>query len=654
MDFVGNHQPGGWYIYPCTAHLRTPIINQDWVVTAEVEQRDEDHSLVWTLEDSQIARIDFPDELSVPLKLERMSLRSPFVSGKSWAFVGTVISAASLAIFLFAGVVGPRLNNPVSQVAVVVVLVGVKIFLCDAMGVSIMINFIHDDQLFMKQGQSIYQGEWLGEFDELTLAKGPIFPVLLALSAATDLPLHVDIALFHAIAVLLFVAALSPWIKSAGWRLLLFAILIFDPHSFSAEVIGRVLRCMVHPALTLATLAGFLGMVCRWDRQWYQLIAWAVVAGTAGFAFAYSREEGIWLFPSVALVMILAVVLRGFSPYAKWLSIAVMVVIPAVVFWMGKSWLTQTNNTHYGLPIGVDGAENAFGAAHGALLRVDNPDGLPGVPVTAATRQLIYAQSPGFAQLEGVMETHMAPKWSPAGWHTYPTHERSETEIRNGWFAWALRDAAAHLGYYSSASRAEGYWQQVADEINTAVDEGRLEGGRERRGFFPRWDSAYTGSTIHGWFSAWDLIVRITDFRAFTIPSRGTPAEVDAMAELYNVDPTWEISRGDWPGRIRSLFHQTFLWLGWPLTLLALVSTTGLVFRVRTHVTARSRLVILLALWGGVTALCLVVSLVEATSFPAVISSYLAPAAPLVFATWVLAPLWYWQSKNESNETATA
>ena len=78
LDFKGPAQPGGWYIYPCPAHLAQPIINQDWVVTAVPEARGNDHSLIWTLESSQLARIDFPDELNVPLTLEQVVLSTEY------------------------------------------------------------------------------------------------------------------------------------------------------------------------------------------------------------------------------------------------------------------------------------------------------------------------------------------------------------------------------------------------------------------------------------------------------------------------------------------------------------------------------------------------------------------------------------------------
>lgn len=645
LDFKGPAQSGGWYVYPCPAHLAQPIINQDWVVTAVPEARGDDHSLVWTLESSQLARIDFPDELNVPLTLEQIVLTAEYASSRSFVYVAMIAVGILGGLLLVIGGLGPRLHHPIAQGMLMLLLVTLKVWLASSMGQSFMMHMAHDDRLFMLQGKSIYEGNWLGPYNELTFAKGPVFPMFLALSAATGLSLQLNVALLHAIACGLLLVAISPWLRHAGWRFALFGLILFDPQSLSAEILGRLLRSMVQPALTLFTLAGFIGMVCRTNRPIWRVIPWGILAGLAAAAFSYSREEGIWLLPSVILLTGTALVLkRATTSERKWLVIMIA-VIPFLTYTLGRATVRSVNKAHYGMALGVDSGETAFADAHGAILRVTNSNPLPGAPSTALARALTYAQSPAFAKLADVFENRMMPKWRQAGWEWYETHERSGEEIRNGWFSWALREAAAIEGFYKTPAAADKYWQQVALEINEAVDEGRIPGGPEKRGFFPPWHSSYFVPTMTGWFRAIDLMVRSTDFMAHSIVSQGEPAEIAEMAELYHVDAKMEISAESWDGRIRHLIAQIIGWLGWPFTVLALGCTAWLAKISRTNITARSRLAVLLSLWGGATALALIVSLVEATSFPAIIGAYLAPAVPLIIACWVLAPAWAWQLK---------
>ncbi len=62
-------------------------------------------------------------------------------------------------------------------------------------------------------------------------------------------------------------------------------------------------------------------------------------------------------------------------------------------------------------------------------------------------------------------------------------------------------------------------------------------------------------------------------------------------------------------------------------------------------------LVIVLAFAGGASALMIIVSLVDVTSFGATHAGYLAPATPLAIAFSMLAPAWAWMSLRPSQKS---
>ncbi len=41
-------------------------------------------------------------------------------------------------------------------------------------------QFSHDDLLFIRLAQNLAQGQWLGPYDNLTLSKGPFYPLWIA------------------------------------------------------------------------------------------------------------------------------------------------------------------------------------------------------------------------------------------------------------------------------------------------------------------------------------------------------------------------------------------------------------------------------------------------------------------------------------------
>jgi hypothetical protein len=126
---------------------------------------------------------------------------------------------------------------------------------------------------------------------------------------------------------------------------------------------------------------------------------WAMLAGLAGSAFWFSREEGIWLAPTT-LLLIATFAWTGWqrpaSQRATWLA---CLLLPLIVFLGAQFTLRSINHAHYGVSIGVDVSEGAFPEAYGAMLRVQSPDPIPGVPITSTTRKLIYPHSPAFAEL---------------------------------------------------------------------------------------------------------------------------------------------------------------------------------------------------------------------------------------------------------------
>src|SRR5229473_1721983 len=57
-------------------------------------------------------------------------------------------------------------------------------------------NFLHDDGTFIDHGRWLAEGKWLGTFNSFTLAKGPGYPIFLAISFWLGVPATFAHALF--------------------------------------------------------------------------------------------------------------------------------------------------------------------------------------------------------------------------------------------------------------------------------------------------------------------------------------------------------------------------------------------------------------------------------------------------------------------------
>ena len=103
----------------------------------------------------------------------------------------------------------------------------------------------HDDGLFIAIGRHLAAFQWLGPYNQFTLAKGPGYPAFLALSYLFGLSSSLARALFHCGAIALFVALCHRWVRSYVLSAILFTLLLWDPASFLGQNL-RMLRDTIY------------------------------------------------------------------------------------------------------------------------------------------------------------------------------------------------------------------------------------------------------------------------------------------------------------------------------------------------------------------------------------------------------------------------
>ena len=125
-----------------------------------------------------------------------------------------------------------------------------------------------DDGLMFRAARSVSAGQWLGEYDYLTLSKSMFFPVWLAFLNALHISYLLGGAALWCAAALFAAFAFSLlWEKMPAGQgravtLVLFALLACLPSSWAAYTL-RVYRDNIFPALCLLAFAGFAGAALR-------------------------------------------------------------------------------------------------------------------------------------------------------------------------------------------------------------------------------------------------------------------------------------------------------------------------------------------------------------------------------------------------------
>lgn len=340
-------------------------------------------------------------------------------------------------------------------------------------------DFEFDDALYVRLANHVASGEWLGPYDASTLAKGPLFPVFIAVTSSLGIPLLLAGRLLFAVAALLLVAALAPVVRARWVRLLLLAVLLLNP-----VVVTRAAREVVYPSVTLLALAGACDAFLSLPSSPRRAFAWSALCGAALGAIWLTREEGVWILPPVALLLAATVFRETHRSglLAGLRRAGGVALLPFLVLGLVLLCVALANLGAYGVLSVRESSERPFFSAYGALVRIRPAVARQSVPVPEEVRRRAYAQSPSFRTLEPLLEGEVGRTFSAVGAELSP---EAGGDIAAGWLQFALRDAASGTGRYIDARTAAAFWTRVADELNAACEAGRLECLPERHTMTP-------------------------------------------------------------------------------------------------------------------------------------------------------------------------
>ena len=382
----------------------------------------------------------------------------------------------------------------------------------------------HDDLLFVTLAENIIQGKWLGEYNQLTLIKGPFYPIFIAASYFLDIPLLAAQQLLYAFACFVFIWALFPVIRHRWLLVLIFGFLLLNPFSYNYPAVGRVFRLGIYQSLGLLVLGSLFGLYIRSKISLKNAVGWAVLAGLALSAFWHTREESIWIVPSLLLLLFGAIYANRALGHQRRVVLVAIYLLP-VLIWAGATFtLRMLNLSHYGIFATIDLETPAFESAYGGLLRVKSDQWKQYYPVVTDVRKQVYAVSPSFREIKPYMEGDVGKQWMGLA--------RTD-EIPANFFIWAFRDSVARAGYYKNGPEAMEFYRKMGREIDVACENGTLDCRPRITSLVPPWHREYNKLLVPIFSMVFQRIVRFQDFSADTeaVMSKGSRA----LMQLYSV-----------------------------------------------------------------------------------------------------------------------
>lgn len=324
-----------------------------------------------------------------------------------------------------------------------------------------------DQSWYLNAAQFILRGQWLGPYDSIALLRQPGYPLWLALSSLSGIPLRLSSEWLLIASAILFALTLLRIGFSFWPALLAYFLVVFHPEGF--HLYNEVLSDTFYGPVLLASLCFLtLAFVNRENRR---LFFHAAAAGLCLGWLWNTRHENLLLLVPLGLFGFFLIRHVARPRSRAWRRSLVGFAIPLaliVAFASGVRWM---NWRHYGVSVVSEMLAPGFIAANSSLARIKRQNLDPRVPVPREIREQAYSVSPAFRELQPYLEGPAGKGWIHWGCMAMGACE----DIAGGWFMMALREAVAGAGHYSSAPAAENFYRQIEREIAAACSQGSLK-----------------------------------------------------------------------------------------------------------------------------------------------------------------------------------
>ena len=342
---------------------------------------------------------------------------------------------------------------------------------------SILPNSPHDDFLFFNLGTYISEFKWLGPYNNFTLIKGPVFPIFIGSSIMLQIPLRIFEALLIVSSSFYFMLFLKKINVKNYVLLFFFAVLIFFPFQYTS-VEFRILRQIIYPWIILIIFTSLMNIAYivlkeKVSKINKKLLLHIFILSSSIFTFHFTREEGIWLFPFLFLVILLIFYL--FYKALKTKLFIKILFFSTLFFFLLTSLLKAFNYIAYET-ISINEFKNSdYVYGYSSLFLFGEDDDTFYAP-TKSSWEKMFMISPAAAELSKYIYSDAYKGWTATGCNGLRNgHHRTlktldcDDRMVSAFFLWAIRDAIWEAGY-QTPSDVFMYMRRLGDELHNACE----------------------------------------------------------------------------------------------------------------------------------------------------------------------------------------
>ena len=336
-------------------------------------------------------------------------------------------------------------------------------------------NQAYDDGMMVDMAIQIRAGNWLGEYTSNTLVKGPFFPFLLAVINYLGFSYIGVMNLIYTIACIYFIYTIKDLFKTKKSLFAIYLILLFNPVSYAFWTLQRVYRNGITLAQAIVVIGSLFAMYQRREKRIRDLLPFAIIGGLTLASLWLTREDGIWILPFVVVVTLIVLICILYTGLKKKtlkkkiiLGKVIVAILPMIILFGSINLVRLVNYAKYGVFVYNEINDGYFGKVIKSMYSVKTDEDIQCVTVTRNKLNKIYECSETLSSIKPELEASM-DAWD------YNDRHPGDTQVEDGWFWWALKEAGEKAGIYENAITANEFYKKVYEEIEQAKKEGKLE-----------------------------------------------------------------------------------------------------------------------------------------------------------------------------------
>ncbi len=153
----------------------------------------------------------------------------------------------------------------------------------------------HDSLKYLGMTETLLNGKWMGDYNQMTLIRLPIYPLFLALNSSMDWPLQRSQMLLYLASIGFLMAALRS-VDVARWRIAAICVLCaFHPAGIFPSM--YLATEAMYTSVATIVLAGCIGVMGSINKKKPRAYFWGILLSVSLALFWHIRSESLWILP---------------------------------------------------------------------------------------------------------------------------------------------------------------------------------------------------------------------------------------------------------------------------------------------------------------------------------------------------------------------